>query len=240
MTKSLSRTEIAAALAKHDATLVADLLSQVDAAAATLKKGSNVEVRKAAHRKALEEANAVELVRVAEAQDDILPQGSGLAAKSAEVMERGLSEEEALLAMDTFLKIKLAGEAETAIAELVRTLVFRSMDLAAAEQGEEFPEHTNMSIDVPELGKRFVREGAGRKTASLDIEALRRSLDPEIFAAITTEQVVVTRVIDETALTAAVLENPDLLENVRAAVSPGGWKSARLMIRDIPIHDTQE
>jgi hypothetical protein len=238
--KSLSRTEIAAALAKHDATLVTDLLRQADIAAAAVKSGSNVELRKAAHVKALKEANAVELVRVAAAQDDILPLGSAIAAVSDEIMERGFNTDEALKAMDAFLKIKLASEAETSIQELVRTLVFRTMDLAAAEQGEDFPEHTNMSIDVPELGKRFVREGCGRKDASFDVDALQAALDPEVFAAITAEQVVVTRFVDHDALAAAVLANPDLLETVREAVLPGGWKSARLMIRDIPAHDDTE
>lgn len=240
MTKSLSPAEVAAVLAKHDATLVADLLAQADGVAATLKKGSNVELRKAAHRKALKEANAVELVRVAEAQDDILPLGSAIAAASDEIMERGFSTEEAEKAMDAFLKIKLASEAETAIQELVRTLVFRTMDLAAEEQGEEFPEHTNMSIDVPELGKRFVREGCGRKDASFDVAALQAALDPEVFASITTEKVVVTRVVDHDALTVAVLANPELLETVREAVLPGSWKSARLMVRDIPAEDANQ
>lgn len=239
MSKSPATTSAATALAKlNEATLVADLLKQADQAAAALKSGSNVELRKAAHRKNLKEANAVELVRVAQAQDDILPQGSGIAAKSDEIMERGFNEDEALLAMDTFLKIALAVEAETSIKELIRTLVFRTMDLGAAEQGEEFPEHTNMELAVPELGKRFVREGCGRKDATFDVAALQESLDPETFAAITTEKV--TRVVDHDALTAAVLADPSIMEKVRDSVVSGGWKAPRLSVRDIPASGTNQ
>lgn len=240
MTKSLTRTEIAALLAKHDKNMVKDILAQVDAAAAIEKKGTNVELRKAAHRKALKENNAIELNKVTAAQDRMLPAGQQLASQSEQIMETGLDVEQAAVAMQSYLDGKLVAETQTAIQELVRTLVFRSMDLAAAEEGEEFPEQTNMVLDVPELGKRFCREGAGRKPASIDLDALRAAVGEELFAEITTEKVVVTREINEDALSVAVLANPELLEQVRDAVLPGDWKPARLMVRDIPAQEANQ
>lgn len=240
MTKSLSRTEIAAILAKHDAGLVADLLAEVDGASAISKKGNNVELRKAGTRKALAENNKIVQTKVSEGADMMLAKGQRLAAAADSIMENGLDTEQAEQAMQAYVSGKLVVETQGAIQDLVKSLVYRSMDLQAEEQGEEFPEHTSMSLDVPELGKRFVREGCGRKDATIDIEALRAALSPEVFASITAEKVVVTRVIDEAALTAAVLENPALLENVRDAVVPGDWKSPRLMVRDIPAVDPNQ
>ena len=97
---TLTPAQLTSLLAKHDASLVADLLKQVDAAAAIEKKGTNVELRKAAHRKNLKENNSIELTKVAEAQDVILPHGAEIAAKSDAIMDRGFTEDEAAMAMD--------------------------------------------------------------------------------------------------------------------------------------------
>ena len=238
MTKSLSRTEIAAILAKHDASLVADLLSQVDVASAIEKKGNNVELRKAATRKALAQNNKIEQTKVAEAHDVELSRGQRLAAASDSIMETGLDTEQALQAMEAYVSGKLVLETQTAIQDLVKSLVYRSMDLSLAEQGEEFPEQTNAVLDVPEMGKRFTREGCGRKPAEFDLDALRAAVGDEMFAQITAQKVEV--VVDHDALTAAVLADPSLLETVRNAVVPGEWKSPRLMVRDIPASDDNQ
>ena len=234
---ALSTTELAAvldAIAKRDSSLVADVLAQVDVASAIEKKGSNLETRKATHRKALAQNNKIELTKVSEADDKSLALGQVLATASDSIMERGFSPEEAEQAMQAYLSLKLVVETRSSIQDLVKSLVYRTMDLAAVEQGEEFPEHTNMSIDIEGLGKRFVREGCGRKEATVDLDTLAELVGPEVFASITRDKVVVTREIDETALTLAVLDNPELLEQFRAAVVPGDWKTSRLMVRDIP------
>lgn len=242
MTKSASIAPAAltAMLKKQtDTTLVAALLAEIDQAAAVEKKGSNVELRKAAHRKALKEANAVELARVESAQAEMLPLGSELAQESDEIMASGMTDEQAFKAMKSYLGGKLVAETQSAIQELVRTLVFRSMDIAAEEQGEEFPEQTNMFMDVPELGKRFVREGAGRKEADFDFDALRAIVGDELFAQITTQEVKVTYKVNHAALSQAMLDKPALMEEIRDAVVPGDWKSPRLMVRDIPATEKE-
>jgi hypothetical protein len=113
------------------------------------------------------------------------------------------------------------------------------MDLAFEESGEEFPEHANGFIDVPELGKRFCREGAGRKEATVDFKALRAAVGDELFAEITREKIEIKYELNEATLAAAVLANPDLLEQVRETVVPGDWKSPRLMVRDIPVNEKE-
>lgn len=239
MANALATTDITALLDRAEGSLIADLLSQANEADAIEKRGNNAAIRKAATRKALAENNKIVQTRVSESGDVALARGQRLAAASDSIMEIGLDSEQVEQAMEAHLSSKLVTESLGAIQDLVRSLVFRSMDLAAAEQGEEFPEHTNMVMDVPSLGKRFAREGAGRKPAEVDLAALRESLGDEVFFAVTAEKVVVTRVVDTEALSAAVVSDPSLLEKVRSAVVPGDWKSPRLMIRDIPANEKE-
>lgn len=237
--KTLANDEIVALLKKHDKNVVKNILKQVDTAAALEKRGNNVELRKAAMQKAVAESNGIAIAEFNEAADKIIPLGSGLAKNLDTIVAGGLNEDEAETAMELYLAVKLATEGADAMKDMVRTMVFRSMDLAAAEQGEEFPEHTNMVMDVPELGKRFCREGAGRKDAEFDMDKLRAAVGDEVFFAITAEKVEVTRVVDDQALSVAILANPDLMEQMREAVKPGDWKSARLMVRDIPANEKE-
>lgn len=230
--QSLATTKLAAELKKQTKnSLVKDILAEVDTASAIEKKGNNAAVRKAAHQKALAENNKIELARVSDAMSTLLPLGKKIAAKSDELMERGLTDDDAFELMRSYLDGKIVAESQAAIQDMVRTLVFRHMDLAATELGEEFPEHTNMEVDVPELGKRFCREGAGRKPAEFDMDKLRAVLGDDLFAQITT--VKVTYEVNDSALSAAVVANPALMEQMRDAVVPGEWKSARLMVRDL-------
>ena len=239
MTKALSTNDIVALLKKHDKNVVKSILKQADAAAAQEKSGNNVELRKAAMRKALKDSNNIVLTKYIEAANDLIPLGQELSTEGDEIIANGLNEEQVVVAMNLFLKVKLATEGADAMKDMVRSMVFRSMDLAAAEQGEEFPEHTNMEMDVPEIGKRFCREGAGRKEAEFDMKKLRALIGDEVFFAITTEKVEVTRVVDDQALSVAILANPELMEKMRDAVYPGEWKSARLMVRDMPANEKE-
>jgi hypothetical protein len=238
-TTALSTDEIVALLKKHDKNVVKNILKQVDTAAALEKRGNNVELRKAAMQKAVAESNSVAIAEFTAATDKIVPLGQELAADSDEIIAGGLNEEQVVTAMNLFLSVKLATEGADAMKDMVRNMVFRSMDLAAAEEGEEFPEHTNMVMDVPEIGKRFCREGAGRKDAEFDMDKLRAAVGDEVFFAITAEKVEVTRVVDDQALSVAILANPQLMEQMRDAVKPGDWKSARLMVRDIPANEKE-
>jgi hypothetical protein len=238
MTKSISTTPSINDILKAvgNSTVLKDLLAQVDAAAAIEKKGNNVELRKAAHRKNLAQNNKIELAKVGDALKTMLPLGKKIAKKSDQIMDEGVTDEDAVEMMESYLAGKLVSEAQTAIQEMVKTLVFRAMDLSAAEQGEEFPEQTNMVLDVPELNKRFCREGVGRKEPELDQEKLIATIGEDLWNQIS---VAGPREISESKLAAAVVDNPELLEQVRSAVKPGDWKSPRLMVRDIPANEQE-
>lgn len=237
MTKAIETDKLVAMLKKHDKEVVKNLLAKVDTAAALEKRGNNVDLRKAAMRKALAENNEIALAELSDALDAIIPLGQELAEQFDEVEVKGLNEENIVTAMTAYLKVKMASEGAGTLHDLVRQMVFRSMDLAAAEDGEEFPEHTNMVMDVPALGKRFCREGAGRKEAEFDMDKLRAVVGDELFSKVTVAKV--TYKVDETALSTAILANPELMEQLRDAVKPGDWKSARLMVRDIPANEKE-
>lgn len=248
MTNAITPTDASALVAALDG-YVAQIVADVDAKAlATEKRGSNVETRKAAHLAALVKANK----KVKGCADDLAPTSATIKAFPAKAraiaafieaaMEEGLTDEQAVLVMSEALDIKLIKEFVDATYDAAKAAVYRTMDAAAEEAGEEFPSQTAMVLDVPELGKRFCREGVGRKPATLDEEKLAELVGQEVWEQITTEQVIpatVVRVIDEAKLAAAVNENNALLEQVREAVIPGDWKTPRLMIRDIPATEKE-
>lgn len=249
MTKSIAPSDASALIASLDG-YVAQIVADVDAKKlATEKVGSNIETRKAAHIAALVKANK----KVKGSSTDLAPTGAALkgfvakakamAAFVEAAVEAGLDEEQAVVAMSVVLDGKLINEFVAATYDAAKEAVFASMNAAAAEAGEEFPAQTAMVLDVPETGKRFCREGVGRKPASLDEEKLAELVGEQVWEQITTEQVIpatVVRVIDEAKLAAAVSENNALLEQVREAVIPGDWKTPRLMIRDIPANEKKE
>lgn len=232
-TKKISVTAAASAVRQVKGSIVKDLLSQADRAAALEKRGTNVSLRKAAYIENLAEGNEVALAKLNTAIAALVPTGQSIAAHADEMMERGLNEDEAVEVMQAFLGGKVVAEAQGAIQDLIRGLVFQHMNLVFAEQGEEFPEHVNGYLDVPETGKRFCREGAGRKDPEFDVARLASILGEETFNNVTR----VTRVVDEDKLSSAILADPSLMEKVREAIVSPGWKSARLMVRDIPTDE---
>lgn len=249
MTNTITPTDASALVAALDGYVVAQIVADVDAKAlATEKRGSNVETRKAAHLASLVKANK----KVKGCADDLAPttatikafpaKARAIAAFIEAAMEEGLTDEQAVMVMSEALDVKLIKEFVDATYDAAKAAVYRTMDAAAEEAGEEFPSQTAMVLDVPELGKRFCREGVGRKPASLDEEKLVELVGEQVWEQITSEQVIpatVVRVIDEAKLAAAVNDDPALLEQVRAAVIPGDWKTPRLMIRDIPATEKE-
>lgn len=245
---SIAPTDASALIASLDG-YVASIVADVDAKAlATEKRGSNIETRKAAHLASLVKANkkvkgcTADLAPTADAMKGFVAKAKAVAAFIETAMEQGLTEEQAVLVMSEALDVKLIKEFADATYDAAKAAVYRTMDAAAEEQGEEFPSQTAMVLDVPELGKRFCREGTGRKPASLDEAKLAELVGDDVWSEITTEQVIpatVVRVIDEAKLAAAVANDPALLEQVREAVVPGDWKTPRLMIRDIPATEKE-
>lgn len=236
--KTLAPAAIAQLLKKAEKQgFLADILAQVESASAQEKKGNNIEVRKAAILDALATQNDLALAEITEAYNQHINLSDEAAGFAPEVAEVGLNADQAVTAMRLLLAGKVVSETERAVYELVRQMVFGTLDMAFED--EESPENTNGSIDVPELGKRFSREGAGRKDPKVDFDALRALVGDEVFELVTVEKVVVTREINDAALAKFGLANPAVLEGLRDIVQPGDWKTPRLMVRDIPANEKE-
>lgn len=250
MTKAIDITKVTSAIIAAEGGLVDSILAQEAAKAVSVEKtGSNAATRKKNQIAAMVKA----VKKVKGSADDLSPTTKalqGLRAKAMSIVAsvsrkaegEGLTSEEALVAMAATVDGKLVNEMIAATYDATKAAVFTTLDNMAAAQGAEVPAAVNISLDVPEMGKRFSREGAGFGDSTLDEEALRDLVGDEVWAAITVEEVipaVVVRKIDEAALIAAATKNPGLLEDVRSAVKPGAFKPGKLMIRDIPVDEKE-
>lgn len=146
---------------------------------------------------------------------------------------RQLTMAEATSLMSEALDIKEGKDTFTAREEEIKRLVFDHLNELFAEDGEQFPELVNGSIDVPELGYRFSREGAGRKDPELNEKALRALVGEETWAKISTRETVVVEKVDLGALMAQASHNPSLLEDLRRSLKVGEDKLGRLNIRPL-------
>lgn len=239
--KDISVSDLASLIAAAKTGYIAEILEDEEAKALAVEKaGSNAATRKTNLIKALVKATkkvrgcTEDLAPAAQAVKEFLPESKVVAPLLEAAAEEGraLDDEEIILVTKQVVDGKLVKELVDATYDAAKTAIFRTMDEVAAEAGEDFPEHSNVWIDVPDLGKRLSREGAGRKPAELNEDALREIVGEAVWQEITSEHVV--RVVDEEKLAKAALKHRDLLEQVRKATVAGGWKSPRLMIRDIP------
>lgn len=147
-----------------------------------------------------------------------------------------LAPEEARDLMEAFLEMMRVEEIAKATREQYKLRVSEAMTAQFAEEGEDYPEYVNASIDVPELGYRFSREGCGRKDPELDTDKLASLLGPSLWERVTTEEVIpaqVVRKVDFAALMEQARHNPVVLEHLRAALKVGQWKSPRFQVRPL-------
>jgi hypothetical protein len=240
MSKAISVSDLAGLLAAARTGYIAEILAEEESKAlATEKRGSNAATRKANLVKALVKATkkvkgcTEDFSPTAKAVKDFVPESKVVAPIVERAVDsgEGLDDQEIVLVAKQVVDGKAVKELVDATYDAAKAAIFRTMDVVAEAAGEAFPEHTNVEIEVPELGKKLVREGCGRKEASLDEERLRELVGETVWSAITSEHVV--RAVDEAKLSKAILADPALLEQVRTATEAGGWKSPRLSVRDI-------
>jgi hypothetical protein len=149
---------------------------------------------------------------------------------------RQLTAAEALLLMDEFLAAADISEALEARRAEAKRMVFESITTSFADQGIDNPEHHNGSIPVPELGKKFCREGTGKTDPILNPKILEDLLSPQDWNAVTTVTTIpahTERILDENKLAEIIHADPRKLEILRQALIPGSWKIPRFQVRDL-------
>lgn len=149
---------------------------------------------------------------------------------------RELTEEEATLLMQELVAGAELAEAYEARREDAKRMVFNSLTAQNRAAGVKDPEQHNGVIEVPKVGKQFIRQGTGRKDPQLNPLMLQKLLSPEDWELISKKTVIPEHVvyeIDEDRLKKFLHANPRAVELLRKSLIPGEWKSPSFSIRDL-------
>lgn len=146
-----------------------------------------------------------------------------------------LSSEEGHDLMSAYLAYQKVVEfAETWKSQL-REIIFSHITEERRQEGLPSPENVNGEVVVPEFGKRFVKEGAGRKPARVDEDKIQELLGDEYADVLEVEIIPAKKVtkLSYEALMKKVQEKPELMESLKEAIILGEWKSPSFIVRDI-------
>ena len=142
--------------------------------------------------------------------------------------------------MERFLEQREINEFMATVKDLIRETVFTHLDAVLAAGGAKDPVNTNGSIEVPELGKKFCREGAGYGDPDLDEGRLRELLGDR-WDDVCDDIDIPTQIIpahQEKVLSVEKAmklgrKDPAVMEILRACVTPGNPKTPRLFVRNL-------
>lgn len=143
---------------------------------------------------------------------------------------------EAKSLMQEFLHCRKVAETLDARAKPRKVRVFEHMDAVLAAEGVTDPQNHNAVLEVPELGFKFCREGAGYKDPSLDEDRLRALLGEELWSTVSDEIEVPAHVdhkLNETKLLDLARANEMVMELLAACLKPGVEKAPKLVPREM-------
>ena len=129
--------------------------------------------------------------------------------------------------------------------QMIRTAIFAHITEDNRLKGLSDPEHTPGEAPVPELRKRFTREG-GKAKAALDYAKLAKKLGKKRWNDVSKAVVVpavpehVEYVLDEERIVGLVQRDPKVLELFRECVIPGGYGTPRFYVRELKTHDDSD
>lgn len=120
----------------------------------------------------------------------------------------------------------------------LKRIIFEAITAKVAHEdpSEKFPEYVSDSIEVPELGMRFCREGAGRKTPHLDFEELRKQVGEEVWARCVMTVDIPARTetqFSEDLFKAEMIRDPSLMQKLQLSLRPAGWNAGSYTARPI-------
>jgi hypothetical protein len=193
---------------------------------------STVAARKAAQRQAIEQFDLDRLI----ALQDKMARIVDTLTKNEIRWDEGtmvLTDEQAASLMAEFLDEREVAEALDVRREMIKERVFAHIDEADG-YGQ------NGTVDVPELGKKFCREGCAPGTPDVDKQRLQALLGERWLE--TCEEIIVPAVtiperIEYVMSIEKVLDlaqrDPEVLEHLRTCLVPGKPKSPRFVLREL-------
>lgn len=224
-------------LAKLREAQIAKLITEAKPEAPVEVERTTVASRKLLMRQALE---GYDVDRLLELQDT-MTQFVDLVTRSSLIDEDApvvLDGERAKDMMSCYLSQREIDEFATTVKDLIREAVFAHIDAVGAAEGKADPEHINGTLEVPELGRKFCREGAGYKDPKLDEARMQELLGDrwdEVCEDIDIPEEVIPAHTEKVLSVEKALKlsrkDPAVMEVLRACIIPGEPKSPRLFVR---------
>lgn len=225
--------ELMRAAGGNSAIAMAALLTHAKDAVVIAEK-TTVASRKAEYRQMLDDYDVDEL---ADAESVM----AGMVARITEndlTTETGvLSAEQAQAAMDEHLDARKITELLDVRKDVRKAAIFGHIDaVLTAQDGVEDPQNHNGTLEVPECGMKFAREGAGYNDPSLDEGRLRMMLGEDTWHEVCTEEEIPARIeytLDLTKLLNRATGDPSLYGVIEQCLAPGQPKTPRLNVRKL-------
>ena len=149
---------------------------------------------------------------------------------------RQLTKEEQVSLMKRFIQFQAIDEFLDVYRSCIRRFVFDHITMEHVALGTENPEHQNGVIKVEEYGMKFCKEGAGRKTPTIDHKKLRGEIGDDLYEQCLIREEIPAHVevsFSQDKFMRLVQEEPRLLEALRVALIPGDWKTERFAPKKI-------
>lgn len=216
-----------------------EIVAEQERTALANRPRSNAELRKAAYRQAIRTLDRHELASMGRTVRGFLRlarENSPITASTG-VLDTADAED----LMVEVLEVKRLQEIAKSRYEEIRKRVFNSITEYAAREGAEFPEYVTGSVEIPQLGLKFTREGGARKDPELDEETLESLVGPEVWDKVTTVEVIPAqevRTFDVDLFLQEARRKPALLEKLRESLKVGDFKPVSFHQR--PLEPNEE
>ena len=192
---------------------------------------STIEIRKNEWQEVVESFDIEKLLAIQSEMDSFVDKMKVIANRDSTDID--LTNEEAKSLMVEYLSSKNISEFLDARKSMVRTMVFKVIEERLRKDGVDDPENQSGEIEVPELGKRFCKEGAGYGDPTLDVAKLKELLGDKIQDITVVKIIPEKRVeeIDEDLLIELAQSDDSVMEAVKESLVAGKPKTPRLNIR---------
>jgi hypothetical protein len=208
------------------------LLERIQTREVAVPEKSTVATRKEAYRKMWADYDVDKLIEVKDLVEGLIDRISSTDLEGDGVISSDLAKQ----LMQEHLDTRAVTEAFDARKELRKARVFAAIDAVLEARGIEDPQNHNGEVEVPELGLKFTREGAGMTEGGLDEGKLRVVLGEEMWKVVCDTEIIPATVeykLNTTRLLDLANADPAILTKIGECVKPGVPKTPRLNTRKL-------